>query len=74
VESLHAALGRDLSAAAAAGELADLVEGVEALLDAYAADAVDLCPALERLLFDLLEGAIDAQAAAGSGPTTAEAA
>jgi hypothetical protein len=43
-------------------ELADLVEGIEGLLDAYAADAIDLCPPLERLLFDILDRLLGSRA------------
>jgi hypothetical protein len=36
-------------------ELSDVVDDIEALLDAYAARAIDLSPAFERVLLDLLE-------------------
>jgi hypothetical protein len=36
-------------------ELHDLVEGLEGMLEAYAAGVIDVPPALEQLLLDLLE-------------------
>jgi hypothetical protein len=44
-----------LAASLTADELSDVVEDIEALLDAQAAGAIDLSPAFERLLLDLLE-------------------
>ncbi len=38
-----------------ASELADVVESIEGLLDAYAVGAVDLCPGLQRLLLGVLD-------------------
>jgi hypothetical protein len=44
-----------LAASLEAGELDDVVQDIEALLDAEAGDVIDLSPAFERLLLDLLE-------------------
>ncbi len=44
-----------LAASLTADELSDVVEDIEALLDAQAGGAIDLSPAFERLLLDLLE-------------------
>jgi hypothetical protein len=38
-----------------AEEISDVADDIEALLDAYAGRAIDLSPAFERLLLDLLE-------------------
>lgn len=50
----------------AAEELSDVVDDIEALLDAYAEGAVDISPAFERALLDLLEQTV-ARAGAQSG-------
>jgi hypothetical protein len=39
----------------AAEEVSDVVGDIEELLDAYAGRAIDISPAFERLLLDLLE-------------------
>jgi hypothetical protein len=44
-----------LAASLEARELDDVVEDIEALLDAQAGGVIDLSPAFERLLLDLLE-------------------
>jgi hypothetical protein len=54
VES-HAAL----AATPLRDELGDVVGGIEALFDANAAGAIDLCPTLQRLLLDLLSGLVE---------------
>jgi hypothetical protein len=43
-----------LAAAALRDELGDAIGGIEALFDAHAAGAIDMCPALQRLLLNLL--------------------
>jgi ribosomal protein L12E/L44/L45/RPP1/RPP2 len=44
-----------LAASLEGRELDDVVEDIEALLDAQAGGVIDLSPAFERLLLDLLE-------------------
>ena len=44
-----------LAASLTADEVDDVVEDIEALLDAQAGGVIDLSPALEHLLLDLLE-------------------
>jgi hypothetical protein len=55
------AIAEDVLAAedTGASEFAEVIEGIEALLDAYAANVIDLCPGLERLLLNLLDVATD---------------
>jgi hypothetical protein len=47
-----------LAASLSAEEIDDVVDDVQALLDAQASGALDLSPAFEHLLLDLLEQSV----------------
>jgi hypothetical protein len=51
-----------------AEEISDVADDIEALFDAYAGCAVDLSPAFERLLRDLLEETVARAAAQDARP------
>lgn len=58
---MRAAAIERLAASLTADELDDVVEDIEALLDAHADGAIDLSPAFERLLLDVLEQTVAAE-------------
>jgi hypothetical protein len=66
----EAAIG-SLVESLSAEELSDVVDDIEALLDAYAGRTIDVSPAFEHLLLDLLEQTV-ARAGSQNGRPRAE--